>query len=361
VLLGGAALTRTYVERDLRRDYEGRLFYGKDAFEGLRVLDRLGALRSGAEPDDPAWGREVAERPGVRTPADALGAAEAPAASGRPRRSPSVRVDNPVPTPPWIGSRVERGVALDDIATYLNETALYRNQWGYRPRRGEGDPAFKERLRHELRSRLAAAREADVLRPAVAYGYFPVNSDGDDLVVWKDGTRSAEWMRLHFPRQPAEPWLSIADFFRPVDSGTEDFAAFHVVSMGSAVSEETARLFAADRYSDYLHLHGLGVEMTEALAEYWHHRIREEWGFAGEDGPSLAGLFRQQYRGGRYSWGYPACPDLEDNAKCAELVGAERIGVEVNEESSWQFHPEQTTAAIICHHPQAKYFVVRRG
>ena len=200
-----------------------------------------------------------------------------------------------------------------------------------------------------------------MLRPAVAYGYLPVNADGDDLVVWKDETRSAEWMRLGFPRQPAEPWLSIADFFRPVGSGREDFAAFHVVTMGSAVSEETARLFAADRYTDYLHLHGLGVEMTEALAEHWHHRIREEWGFADEDGPSLAGLFRQQYRGGRYSWGYPACPDLEDNAKCAELVGAERIGVEVSEESSWQFHPEQTTAAIICHHPQAKYFVVRRG
>ena len=272
-----------------------------------------------------------------------------------------MRTDNPVFTPPWVGSRVERGVPLDDIAAYLNETALYRNQWGYRPRRDEGDPAFKERLRAELRARLALAREADVLRPAVAYGYFPVNSAGDELVVWKDESRSAEWLRFTFPRQPAEPWLSIADFFRPVDSGQEDYAAFHVVTMGPAVSEETARLFQSDRYTDYLHLHGLGVEMTEALAEYWHRRIREEWGFADEDGPSLAGLFRQQYRGGRYSWGYPACPDLEDNAKCAELVGAERIDVRVDESSSWQFHPEQTTAAIICHHPQAKYFVVRRG
>ena len=131
--------------------------------------------------------------------------------------------------------------------------------------------------------------------------------------------------------------------------------------MGSAVSEATARLFAEDRYTEYLLLHGLGVEMAEALAEYWHRRIREEWGFADEDGPTLTGLFRQQYRGGRYSWGYPACPDLEDNAKCAELVGADRIGVEVNEASSWQFHPEQTTAAIICHHPKAKYFITSRG
>jgi 5-methyltetrahydrofolate--homocysteine methyltransferase len=154
--------------------------------------------------------------------------------------------------------------------------------------------------------------------------------------------------------------LSISDFFRPVESGDEDYAAFHVVTMGPKVSEETAHLFAENHYQEYLHLHGLGVEMTEALAEYWHRRIREDWGFAAEDGPTLGGLFRQQYRGGRYSWGYPACPDLEDNAKCAELVGAERIGVEVSEETSWQFHPEQTTAAIICHHPQAKYFVVDR-
>ncbi|MHB8505145.1 MAG: methionine synthase, partial [Acidimicrobiales bacterium] len=361
VLLGGAALTRTYVERDLRKEYEGRLFYGRDAFEGLRVLDRLGALRAGLEPDDAAWGREIAQRPGVRTAADARAEADEAALRPRPRRSPSVRTDNPLPAPPFLGSRVERGVPLDEIAAYVNETALYRNQWGYRPHRDEPDPAFKARLRPELRSRLAAAREAGVLRPAVAYGYFAVNSEGDDLIVWKDEGRDSEWLRFTFPRQPAEPWLSIADFFRPADSGQEDHAAFHVVTMGPAVSEETARLFAADAYTDYLHLHGLGVEMTEALAEHWHRRIREEWGFADEDGPTLTGLFRQQYRGGRYSWGYPACPDLEDNAKCAELVGAERIGVEVGESSSWQFHPEQTTAAIICHHPLAKYFVVRRG
>jgi len=357
VILGGAALTRTYVERDLRGEYEGRLFYGKDAFEGLRTMDQLMEMKaSGTE--DPAFGRELGGRPGVprRHHPD-----DDPLEAPRPRRAPTVATDNPVPVPPWLGTRIERGLPLDEIASYLNETSLYRNQWGYRPRRDEVDAEFKQRLRAELRVRLAAAREADVLRPAVAYGYFAVNSEGDELVVWKDETRSAEWLRFTFPRQPVEPWLSIADFFRPAESGEADYAAFHVVTMGAAVSEETARLFAANRYQDYLHLHGLGVEMTEALAELWHRRIREDWGFADEDGPSLAGLFRQRYRGGRYSWGYPACPDLEDNAKCAELVGADRIGVEVSEESSWQFHPEQTTAAIICHHPQAKYFVVRRS
>jgi 5-methyltetrahydrofolate--homocysteine methyltransferase len=211
-----------------------------------------------------------------------------------------------------------------------------------------------------LRAQQAAARASGVLQPAVAYGYFAVNSEGDDLIVWKDDARTSEWLRFTFPRQGADPWLSIADFFRSSASGEADYAAFHVVTMGEKVSEETARLFSENKYQDYLHLHGLGVEMAEALAEYWHHRVREEWGFVGEDGPTLGGLFRQQYRGGRYSWGYEACPDLEDNAKCAELVGADRIGVEVSEETSWQFHPEQTTAAIICHHPQAKYFVVRQ-
>jgi 5-methyltetrahydrofolate--homocysteine methyltransferase len=367
VILGGAALTRTYVERDLRGEYQGRLFYGKDAFEGLHTMDRLMELkRSGDE--DPDYGRVPEGREGARPRASRAARAATSADDerpdpNRPSRAPSVATDNPLFAPPFVGSRIERGIPLDDIATYLNETSLFRAQWGYRPdkARAEKDPEFKDRIRAELRSQLAAVRASGVLQPAVAYGYFAVNSEGDDLIVWKDESRTAEWLRFIFPRQDADPWLSIADFFRSSASGEADFAAFHVVTMGEKVSQETARLFSENHYQDYLHLHGLGVEMAEALAEYWHRRIREEWGFASEDGPTLGGLFRQQYRGGRYSWGYEACPDLEDNTKCAELVGAERIGVEVNEETSWQFHPEQTTAAIICHHPQAKYFVVRRS
>jgi 5-methyltetrahydrofolate--homocysteine methyltransferase len=370
VILGGAALTRTYVERDLRSEYQGRLFYGKDAFEGLHTMDRLMELKRPGE-EDPEFGRKLAGREGARPRAARAAQTGEPAGGegsgqgadpARPVRAPSVAGDNRLFTPPFVGSRLERGISLDDIAGYVNETSLFRAQWGYRPdkTRQESDVEFKDRVRAELRVRLAAARAADVLQPAVAYGYFAVNSEGDDLIVWKDEARTSEWLRFTFPRQAVDPWLSISDFFRSSSSGDPDFAAFHVVTMGAQVSEETARLFAADRYQDYLHLHGLGVEMAEALAEFWHHRIREEWGFVQEDGPTLGGLFRQQYRGGRYSWGYEACPDLEDNAKCAELVGADRIGVEVSEETSWQFHPEQTTAAIICHHPQAKYFVVRR-
>jgi 5-methyltetrahydrofolate--homocysteine methyltransferase len=355
VLLGGAALTRSYVERDLRDVYDGRVFYGKDAFEGLWVMDRLGEIKRTGE-DDPDWGRVPSES---RVPARSSSSVATVDPSTLPARSPEVVTDNPVFDPPFIGSKVVKGISLDDIAAYINETALFRNQWQFRPEGGEDDAAFKARIRPTLRLELANAKEADILVPQVVYGYFPANADGNDLVIWKDDTRSSEWMRFGFPRQSKEPWLCIADFFRPVASGEPDYAAFHIVTMGQRVSEVTAELFNENRYQEYLLLHGLGVEMAEALAEYWHHRIREEWGFVAEDGPSLAGLFRQQYRGGRYSWGYPACPDLEDNQKVAELLDAGRIGIEVSEETGYQYQPEQSTSALICHHPRAKYFVAR--
>ena len=362
VLLGGAALTRSYVERDLREVYEGRLFYGKDAFEGLRVMDRLLDIKRGAD-DDPTWGRVPSES---RVPARS-GSVEGDRgepAEPVPDRSPDVSTDDPVPAPPFLGSEVVKGIPLDDIAAYLNETALFRNQWGFRPEttadgRTETDEEFKSRIRPILRDQLAEAKATDMLVPQVVYGYFPANSDGDDLVIWTDENRTAERARFHYPRQQKAPFLCIADFFRPVTSDEVDYAAFHIVTMGQRVSDVTARLFAEDKYQDYLLVHGLGVEMAEALAEYWHHRIREQWGFADQDGPSLAGLFRQQYRGGRYSWGYPACPDLEDNLTVAELLDSGRLGIEVSEETGFQYQPEQTTSALICHHPQAKYFVAR--
>ena len=370
VLLGGAALTRTYVERDLREVYEGRLFYGKDAFEGLAVMDRLGDIKRTGE-DDPDFGRapggrDIPRRSTSEEPVDL------------PARSPEVSTDNEVFVPPFVGSRIVKGLSIDEIAEWVNETALFRNQWQFRPdKRGEGPPEsdaeFKERLRPLLREQLASARAEGLLVPQVAYGYFAVNADGNDLVIWSDESRSTEAARMSFPRQRKEPHLCIADFFRPLEdgrpgSGDPDYAAFHIVTMGPAVSQRCAELFAADEYQAYLLLHGLGVEMAEALAEMWHRRIREEWGFADEDpegvggsptSEALAGLFRQKYRGGRYSWGYPACPDLEDNQTVAELLGADRIGVEVSEDTGFQYQPEQTTSAIVCHHPRAKYFVAR--
>jgi 5-methyltetrahydrofolate--homocysteine methyltransferase len=357
VILGGAALTRTYVERDLRAVYQGRLFYGKDAFEGLRTMDRLVELGRSGE-DDPEFGRTPGGRNlGPRKSELRKQAAAEALARGEslPARSPEVATDNPTFKPPFLGSRVAKGIPLDDIATYLNETALFRNQWGYRPEGGEDDAAFKERVRPLLRDQLATAKAGQLLVPQVAWGHFAANADGDDLVLFEDERRSDELMRFTFPRQTESPWLCIADFFRPVDSGDPDWASFQVVTMGFRATEEADRLRADNQYQNYLYLHGLGVEMAEALAEYWHRRIREELGFADEDGPTLTGLFRQQYRGGRYSWGYPACPALEDNAKVVDLLGAGRIGIEVSE--GFQLHPEQSTTAIICHHPNAKYFV----
>ncbi|HEV3451278.1 MAG TPA: methionine synthase [Acidimicrobiia bacterium] len=352
VLLGGAALTRTYVERDLRGLYNGRLFYGKDAFEGLRTMDALmTGKRSGQL--DPDFGR-------------ALGGRDLPARRERPGADDAtaavrsdVAGDVPVFTPPFLGARVAKGIALDDIAAYLNETALFRNQWQFRPERHDGRPEpdaeFKARVRPILREQLAIAHADGTLVPAVVWGYFAVNADGDDLIVWTDDDRRSERLRFRFPRQRKDRHLCIADFFRGVDTGEPDYAAFHVVTVGARASERERELFAADQYRDYLLCHGLSVEMTEALAEYWHRRIREEWGFAGEDGPTLVGLFRQQYRGSRYSWGYPACPDLEDQAKLDELLDLSRIDVGLTEE--YQLEPEQSTSAIIVPHPEAKYFV----
>jgi 5-methyltetrahydrofolate--homocysteine methyltransferase len=352
VLLGGAALTRSYVEQDLRKIYDGRVFYGKDAFEGLSVLDTLMNIKKTGI-DDPDFGRKLGTRLIERAEKVEVDPSTIPA------RSPEVETDNEVFTPPFLGSKVVKGIGLDEIAEYINETALFRNQWQYRPNEGETDADFKDRIRPLLREQLGAAKSGGYLVPQVVYGYFPVNADGNDLIVWTDDTRTVEKTRFHYPRQKVAPYMCIADFYRSVESGEKDYAAFHIVTMGSPVSEKAAELFAENKYNDYMVLHGIGVEMAEALAEYWHHRIRTEWGYVDQDGPSLAGLFRQQYRGGRYSWGYPACPDLEDNATVAALLEAGRIGIEVSEETGWQYQPEQTTSAIICHHPKAKYFVAR--
>jgi 5-methyltetrahydrofolate--homocysteine methyltransferase len=351
ILLGGAALTRTYVERDLREIYDGRLFYGRDAFEGLRTMDRLVELKKSGD-DDPLFGREISKKNVPKR--SRLEPQDTGPVEGQPTRS-DVALDNKLFVPPFVGTRVAKGIPIDDITGYLNLTALFRNQWGFRPENGEDDTEFKDRVRATLREELAKAKEGDLLIPQVAYGHFAANAEGNDLIIWKDETRNSEWMRFTFPRQRKEPWLCISDFFRSTNSGEEDFASFMLCTIGHRASEEAARLKEDNRYTDYLFLHGLGVEMAEATAEYWHHRVREELGFADEDGPSLAGLFRQTYRGGRYSWGYPACPDLTDNAKVVELLGGERIGVTVSE--GFQMEPEQTTDAIICHHPEAKYFV----
>jgi 5-methyltetrahydrofolate--homocysteine methyltransferase len=345
VLLGGAALTRGYVEDDLAHRHDGPVVYGKDAFAGLDAMRWIAG--EGERPAGPDRFIPKIDR-------------AAPDHGPAPDRSPEVTADTPIPKPPFFGSRVAKGLELDEIGKYLNTTALLRNQWQYRPEKGESDADFKKRLAPEIRRALSEARAKDLLQPQVVYGYFPVNSDGNEVVVWTDEHRTQERIRFSFPRQSGPPWLCIADYFAPITSDSADVGAFHIVTMGHAISERTAELFAADRYQDYLKLHGLGVEMTEALAEYWHARVREELGIGEEDDPTIRGLFRQRYRGGRYSWGYPACPDLEDNLTVADLLGADRLSIEVGPETGFQYQPEQTTSAIICHHPQAKYFIAKK-
>ena len=360
VLLGGAALTRAYVERDLAEIYDGDVFYARDAFEGLRLMDALMAHRRG-EPG--------AELPQPRTrprPAARVRVAEA---APLPARS-DVATDVAVPQPPFLGSRVVRGIQLADYVAYLDERATFMGQWGLRAARGGRGPSYEELVEREGRPRLRQwierVQAEQVLEAAVVYGYWPCVSKGDDLVVLQPsdagaGTGSsggAELCRFTFPRQQRDRRLCISDFFREADSGETDVVAFHVVTMGSRISQVCAELFGKNAYRDYLELHGLSVQLTEALAEYWHRRVREELGIAGDDSADLTEVLSHQgYRGSRYSWGYPACPDLEDQAKLVGLLRPERIGVTLSEE--YQLHPEQSTSAIIVHHPQAKYFAAR--
>jgi 5-methyltetrahydrofolate--homocysteine methyltransferase len=357
VLLGGAALTRGYVEDDLRELYDGEVYYCKDAFEGLRVLDAvLAGRRSGA--GTPA---ELAARRQRRQPTRVRPAEAPPAMDARGRPRSAVATDVPIPTPPFWGQRVVRGVPIGDVAPLLNEVALFRNQWGFTP--GERSPdAYAELLetqaRPVLREWLARAQADKVVTPEVVYGYYPANGDGDDLVVWDPAAPlERELVRFHFPRQDRGRFLCIADFFRPADTGVADVLGLQVVTMGRRISDVAARLFAQDRYQDYLYAHGFGVEMAEALAELWHRRIREELGIADDDGPSIGDWFRQGYRGSRYSFGYAACPDLEDQAKLFRLVDPRAIDVELTDE--FMLHPEQSTSAIVVHHPEAKYFNAR--
>ncbi len=348
VILGGAALTRPYVEQDLADMYDGEVRYARDAFEGLRLMDAVVAVKRGV--------------PGAELPA--LRKRRVRPASGRPDTTPSedmparsdVATDNPVPTPPFWGDRIVKGVALADYAALLDERATFMGQWGLKPSRGEGGPSYDELVETEGRPRLRAwlerAQAEHMLEAAVVYGYYPVVSEGDDLVLLGDDGK--ERHRFAFPRQRHGRHLCLADFFRPADSGETDVLGLQLVTVGPRIAEVTSDLFAANSYRDYLELHGLSVQLTEALAEFWHKRMRAELGFGGEDPDNTEDFFDLRYRGARFSFGYGACPDLEDRAKLVDLLRPERIGVKLSEE--FQLHPEQSTDALVIHHPEAKYF-----
>jgi 5-methyltetrahydrofolate--homocysteine methyltransferase len=351
VMLGGAALTRAYVEVDLADLYEGEVRYAKDAFEGLRLMDAVMAEKRG-EPGaqlPPLRARRVKARPRPDEIAPEL----------VPARS-DVATDNSIPVPPFWGSRVVKGIALADYAALLDERATFLGQWGLKPTRGEGAASYEELVETEgrprLRSWLERMQSDKLLDAGVVYGYFPCVSKGDDLIVLhEDGS---ERVRFTFPRQRRDRFLCLSDFFRPEESGEVDVVGFQLVTVGSLISEATAELFESNSYRDYLELHGLSVQLTEALAELWHGRIRDELGFGKETSGDLSEvLAHQAYRGSRYSFGYPACPDLEERAKVVELLDPARIGVRLSE--GFQLAPEQSTDAIVVHHPEAKYFNAR--
>ncbi|GAB3955750.1 methionine synthase [Streptomyces sparsus] len=351
VILGGAALTRAYVEQDLHEVYEGEVRYARDAFEGLRLMDALIAVKRGVPG---AALPELRQRRVARRDADTAQAEEAVDTT----RS-DVAADNPVPTPPFLGTRVVKGIQLKEYASWLDEGALFKGQWGLRQARTGDGPSYEELVETEGRPRLRGWLDKlhtdNLLEAAVVHGYFPCHSEGNDLVVLhEDGS---ERTRFTFPRQRRGRRLCLADFFRPKESGETDVVGLQVVTVGSRIGEATADLFAADAYRDYLELHGLSVQLAEALAEYWHARVRAELGFAAEDPEAMEDMFALGYRGARFSLGYGACPELADRAKIAELLQPERIGVKLSEE--FQLHPEQSTDAIVLHHPEAKYFNAR--
>ncbi|MCL7379213.1 methionine synthase [Streptomyces sp. 35G-GA-8] len=350
VILGGAALTRAYVEQDLHEIYEGEVRYARDAFEGLRLMDALIAVKRGVP------GAVLPELKQRRVKARPATEVEERPEEGAVRSD--VAVDNPVPTPPFWGTRVVKGIQLKEYASWLDEGALFKGQWGLKEAR-KGGPSYEELVESEgrphLRGWLEQMHTQNMLEAAVVYGYFPCVSKGDDLILLNDD--GSERTRFTFPRQRRGRRLCLADFFRPEESGETDVVGLQVVTVGSKIGAATAELFEANAYRDYLELHGLSVQLAEALAEYWHARVRSELGFAGEDPAEVEDMFALKYRGARFSLGYGACPDLEDRAKIAELLEPERIGVELSEE--FQLHPEQSTDAIVIHHPEAKYFNAR--
>jgi len=373
IILGGAALTRSFVEDDLASEFEGVVRYAKDAFEGLDLMAPLVQIARGADPDSvglPALKKRI-------YPASQLEVTEP---ENMPQRS-DVASDNPVFAPPFWGTRIVKGLVLSDYAAFLDERATFMGQWGLKPGRGEGGKSYEELVETEGRPRLRywldRLMAEKALDPAVVYGYFPVVSDGQDVIVLhhgndpdgvlgtkgllapyggSDGPLGTERLRFSFPRQRRDRHLCLADFVKSKESGQVDVMAFQLVTAGENIDKVAQTLFAKDAYREYLELNGLAMQLTEALAEYWHAQVRREWGFGNEDPTDLSEILGVKYRGARFSLGYPACPEMEDRKKVVELLNPGRIGVELSEEL--QLHPEQSTDAFVFHHPEAKYFSV---
>ena len=378
VILGGAALTRTFVEDDLASLFNGTVRYARDAFEGLALMEPLVAIARGAEP-------ESVGLPALKKRIHKKSLLEVTEPENMPARS-DVALDNLVPTPPFWGTRIVKGIALADYAAFLDERATFMGQWGLKPSRADDGASYEELVETEGRPRLRYWLDRilaeGIMDASVVYGYFPAVSEGDDLVILNHGDDpegilgqpgllapdggsanlpgggaiGTDRLRFNFPRQRRDRHLCLSDFVKSRESGQIDVVGFQLVTVGATVDTFTAKMFAENSYRDYMELNGLAMQLTEALAEYWHSRTREELGYKAEDPQDLAGMFKLDYRGARFSLGYPACPDMEDRRKVVELLRPERVGVELSEEL--QLHPEQSTDALVFHHPEAKYFSV---
>jgi 5-methyltetrahydrofolate--homocysteine methyltransferase len=376
VILGGAALTRRYVEHDLRKVYDGSLYYAKDAFEGLEVMERVvsgeakPAVREYRDDAEVANAEKKAPKRAVACAAGAVASAVASAAPALSGERPSPLEDGEEfdhkrlreeqfshPSAPFLGARLVESMPLQSVFPYINEITLFQFQWGYR-RKGKPQKEYAkfidEHVRPIFHSLGKQCAKEKILDPKAAYGYWKCFPEGDSVVLLHPSDESREVARFAFPRQTGKQNLCIADFFRR--DGELDVIALQVVTIGQHCSEVAREWFAADRYQDYLHLHGLSVEAAEGLAEYIHKQIRAELGIADQDARDMKELFKQGYRGSRFSFGYPACPNLADQEKLLDLLGAHKLGLTMSDEH--QLHPEQSTSAIVCHHPAAKYFTV---
>jgi 5-methyltetrahydrofolate--homocysteine methyltransferase len=353
VICGGAALTRKYVEDDLRKEYAGPVFYAEDAFAALHAMADLtsenAAVREGREEEGKTvkvFGKDSATGPELTlvelTPEG---------------RSPVVERVATIPTPAFWGPRVFKNYRLDEIFPYINETALFKNQWQLKTAvQGDYLRLVEEKFRPILLDIEEEVKAAGWFEPKSIIGFYPCAGHGNELVVFDPENPERELERISFPRQAQGRRLSIADFFEPINSEQRDVVGFSIVTIGDEASRQTAKLFEAGDFTKYLYLHGLSVETAEALAEFTHKQAREFLGIGGEDSPRVSDLFHQKYCGSRYSFGYPACPNHEDQAKIFRLIKPEeKIGVRLTE--SYLLEPEQSTNAIVVHHPQAKYFV----
>jgi len=357
VICGGAALTRKYVEDDLRREYSNSVFYADDAFAGLHIMEDLSAP-NGKKEQRLQEGRTVKEYAKAAAVDEETGPVFA-------ERSAVVGDAPNLPTPPFWGVRVRKEFDLREVFQYINDTALFKNQWQLKTASQEDYLRLVEQKFRPIKEKLEEEVIAgDWFEPKVVWGYFPAQGDGNDVIVYEAPARagtpaptSTELLRFTFPRQKEGRKLCISDFFAPKASGKMDVIGLSLVTIGSLASQETQRLFEGGEYTKYLYLHGLSVETAEALAEYHHRKMREELGISGDDSPHIRDLFHQKYRGSRFSFGYPACPNLEDQTKLFALLHPEEnVGVRLT--SGFLLEPEQSTSAIVVHHPAAKYFVV---